>query len=400
MKILLISNFFYRFGPPIALFRLAKELKNQKGVEVSVLSFLDGPMRKKYEGIGIDPIIENLYEVDVKNIKKLAGIIKKEKADLVITNTLDAINGCFAAHLAKVPGMLYVHEDWPQINLSTLHLFAFKVSDMILLSSKYQRSIYEPLLEDVPTAILSPGVPFDTFHPGVKPMSGLPSDKKIVSIVGTVCNRKRQDLFMLAAHEILKKRQDILFLIIGWYREEEQYYQLLKKYIQTAGLESNIKFLGDKEDIEKYYAASDAIACPSVNDIAPMVLLEALACKKPVIATDIDGIPEILKDGGNGILIENGNQKQLEEAIVRVLDNYQTYQNKVKAGYEKFKSKYAMGKITQTLLKLAKKTELQKKKYSLELRNNEVRLKIKKDAVLKFKKIIPIVGRKPSSSFR
>lgn len=408
MKVLFISNFFYRFGPPIALFRLVRELKKEDKINISILSFLDGPLKKWYEQIGISPMIKNLYSINLQNIKELSKIIKEEKADLVLSNTLDALNGCFAAHLCQKPGILYVHEDWPQINFSTLHLFAFKLSDLIIFSSKYQESVYQPILEGVPTQIIKNGIPFDKFNPqaiqetreNIKDLNNIPRDKKIVSIIGTVCDRKRQDLFVFAAHEILKKRNDIIFLIIGWYREEETYYQLLKKYIQTGKLESNILFLGDQEDIEKYYYISDVVVCCSSNDISPAVLLEALAFKKPIIATSINGIPEIVKDGEKGILIESNNQKQLEQAILKVLDHYDFYQRNIEKNYEKFKAKYNIENVFKTFLKSIQETKFRPKKYSLEVSKNEMKFIAKQDTILRFKKITPLVERKPSSAFR
>lgn len=396
MKILFISHHLYYSGGPISLFRFIKELKKETDLQISVLAFLDGPLRKKYENIGLTPIIEDLYDVNLGNIKKLQEIIKKEKADVVLSNTLDSINGCLAAHLSQKPGVLFVTQDWPQVNTSLLHLFAFKLSDLVLFSSKYQLSVYAPLLDGVRTQIIGNALPLDEFNP----KSRLPADKKVVAIIGSVCDRKRQDLFIFAAQKILKKRNDIVFQIIGRCREESKYCQLLKKYIEMGGLSDNIRLLGTVENITEYYHSSDVIVCCSSNDVSPLVILEALAYKKPVIATAIDGIPELVKDGKNGILIAPNNQKELEAAIPKVLDNYDFYQKNIENDYEAFCAKYDIRTVAKDLLKAIQELKVQKNNYSLKLGKDNIDFAIKKDTVLKFKEITPVVVKKASSAFR
>lgn len=404
MKVLFVSNLLYRYGPPITLFRLIHELND---TNMALLSYLDGPMKKDFEVIGIHPIINNLYDVNIENIKAIMNIIKEEKVDLVVTNTVDCINATFAAHLSKVPQVLYVHADYPQINTSLLHMFAFKLSDLIIFSSEYQRNVYYPILGKTPIALLRNGIPFNKFNAQFIPESreeilvsnNLPKNKKVVSIIGTVCDRKRQELLIFAAQEILKKRDDVIFLIIGRYHKDRLYDKLLKKYIDAGKLGNNIFILDEKENIDRYIFISDAIVCCSGNDVTPSILLEALAMKKPVIAPNIDGISNIIHDGHNGILFERNDQKVLEDAILKVLNSPEHFEKYILKERPVFKAKYDVREIAKQFEKLIKKTKLRKKKYSLKLNGNEISFVAKQDTLFKFRTISPYVGRK-SDTFR
>ncbi len=408
MKILFVTYHLNLTGSPLTLFRLVKELSKEKKLEIEILAFYGGPLEKRYQELGIHPMIENLYDTSPANIAKIAKVIRDNKIDLVVSHMLYSINGVFAAHHCAVPNMLYILEDWASVNTSILHLAAFKLADKILLSAEFQKAVYQPLLEKAPLEILGDSVPFDLFSGAaiketrekIKKDNNIPDGKKIVSIIGDVCNRKRQNLFIFAAHEILKKRNDVVFLIIGRHWEDDQYYQLLKKYVQAGGLEPSIVFLGEKEDIQKYHYISDVVVCASTNDITPLVLIEALAFKKPVVATSIDGIPEIVKDGENGLLIEPNDQKQLEDAVLKVLDNYDKFQQQIEKGYAAFKAKYDIRERVNSLLNLINKTKPGKKEMDFILSKDEMQFAFKEKVVLKYKEITPLIARRvlPGSS--
>ncbi|OGC12991.1 hypothetical protein A3J90_00515 [candidate division WOR-1 bacterium RIFOXYC2_FULL_37_10] len=405
MKILFISNYLYLDGPPIALFRIVRELAKISGLEIAVLSYLDGSIKKWYENIGISPIIANCYEPIIENINSLVKTIKEEKPDLVVSNMLDTINGCFAANICNLPSVLYVHEDWPAINFSTLHLFAYKLSDLIVFPSKYQLDVYKPLLDGVKTKVITNGIPLSEFSAAsikqskeeIKNKYKLPLDKKIVSTIGLVCNRKRQDLFIFAAHEILKLRDDIIFLIVGRYHEDDNYYKLLKKYVQTGGLENKIIFAGEKEAIGEIYHISDLIAHPTSNDVSPLAISEALAFKKPVIATSIDGISELIENGQNGLLIEQNNSQQLKEGIIKIIDNYLFFQNNLERTHKEIQN---ITTASSDFFDVIKNLKFKKKEFDVKMLKDEIEFTVKKGFSLKFKEITPLIVRKPASKFK
>src|SRR3989339_561936 len=403
MKILFVSHYLRLDGAPIALFELIKELTSTKNIDISVLSFFDGPLKSWYERIKIYPTIKNYHETNRENIKNLSNYIKKEKFDIIVANTLDTINLCYAANIVKKPVILSAHEDWPQVNFSTLHLFAFKVSDLILFYSSSQQKTYKPILNGIKNNVVTNGISFEKFAlkvtdedtEKIKLKNNLPTDKKIISIVGTICSRKKQDVFIRAANEILKQRKDLLFLIVGLYNEKDLYYQLLRKYIKTANLEDKILFLGSKENMEEIYQISDLIVRASSNDIVPNVLIEALASKKPVVGTNINSIPKLIQN--NGIIVEPNDTKQMEKAILDILNDYDSFKEEVNKNYSKLKSRYDIKTSAKEFLSFAQKVKFKEKSCEVRLSKSEVSFIAKNGLSLNYKEFTPLITRKKSS---
>ena len=95
----------------------------------------------------------------------------------------------------------------------------------------------------------------------------------------------------------------------------------LEELVRSLGIEERIKFLGwqERPEIVKLLHGSEAIVLPSRSEPFGIAIIEGLACKKPVVATTVGGIPEIIENGENGILVEPDNPAVLAEALITVL---------------------------------------------------------------------------------
>ncbi|WP_156865404.1 glycosyltransferase [Marinitoga sp. 1137] len=112
----------------------------------------------------------------------------------------------------------------------------------------------------------------------------------------------------------------------------------LMEYSVKNNLNKKIKFygwikLGSKELFE-IYRKNDILCLPSYAEGLPLVLLEGMANSNAIIASNVNGIPEIVKNGKNGLLINAGNETQLKNAILSLIKNPDMYQNFIKNGYE------------------------------------------------------------------
>jgi phosphatidylinositol alpha-1,6-mannosyltransferase len=97
----------------------------------------------------------------------------------------------------------------------------------------------------------------------------------------------------------------------------------LRSEARRLGIESAVLFAGARppHELPSYYAAADVFALPSSFDNSPNVLLEAMACELPVVATRVGGVPRYVQDGQNGLLVEPGQPAALAAALARVLDD-------------------------------------------------------------------------------
>lgn len=107
----------------------------------------------------------------------------------------------------------------------------------------------------------------------------------------------------------------VIFVGDGPYREE------LKRQVIEAGIEHIICFAGFRDDIPQLLSASDLFVLPSYSEGLPVSVLEAMSCGLPVVATDVGGMREIIKDGNNGILVPSQNPSLLSKAIELCREN-------------------------------------------------------------------------------
>jgi glycosyltransferase involved in cell wall biosynthesis len=91
--------------------------------------------------------------------------------------------------------------------------------------------------------------------------------------------------------------------------------------IARHGLDGVVQLLGQRGDVPQLLAAADLYVSPSLSEGAPVTHLEAMAAGTPVVATAVGGVPELIDDGQNGLLVPAGQPEPLANAILRALDN-------------------------------------------------------------------------------
>jgi glycosyltransferase involved in cell wall biosynthesis len=170
------------------------------------------------------------------------------------------------------------------------------------------------------------GVDLERFSPAQTKESyreklGIRDEKvKVATYVGQLIPEKGLDTLLEAATAICGRREDFLFLIAGDGILKER----LIRSIRERGLDSKIRYLGQRSDAEDIYRASDVCICPSVwNEAFGLVLAEAMACGVPCVASRVGGIPEVVEDGKSGYLVPPSDPAALARAIEAFLDDDQ-----------------------------------------------------------------------------
>lgn len=121
---------------------------------------------------------------------------------------------------------------------------------------------------------------------------------------------------------------DAKFILAGDGSERAQ----LEAQVQTLGLASRVIFLGYRQDIPQLLACCDLVVLPSIFEGLPLVILEAMAASKPVIATRVGGTPEVVRDGETGLLVPPADPAALAQAICALLANPTRAQQLAAAG--------------------------------------------------------------------
>jgi glycogen(starch) synthase len=152
----------------------------------------------------------------------------------------------------------------------------------------------------------------------IKRQFGL-GNEPCVLFVGSLIPRKGLPFLVEAAEKIVKEYSETKFVIAG---EGPLKNQLLSN-LATANLSGNFKFLGNvKEDmLPAVYNCADVFALPSIQEGQGIVLLEAQASAKPVVAFDVGGVNEAVRNGETGLLVKRGDTGELADALLKLLSD-------------------------------------------------------------------------------
>jgi len=173
-------------------------------------------------------------------------------------------------------------------------------------------------------------------------------DSQIVGISGGLKPVKNHKLFLKAAAEVSKKIPDVKFVITGEGSEKEK----LKILSSKLGLNDKIVFTGFVDDIYSVMAAFDIFILTSFSEGQPVIILEAMALGKPVIATAVGGVPELIKNGENGILVPSDDVRSLSVSIIDLLQNEHKRKKIALAGRKMVEDNYNIKQMVNQLERL------------------------------------------------
>ncbi len=175
-------------------------------------------------------------------------------------------------------------------------------------------------------------------------------DKKVILFTGKLNEIKGVQYLVRAAPDI---KGDVYIIGDGPLKKD------LEEIIYKNKI-SNVHLLGymgpeSKDDLEEFYKRADIFIAPSIVDEAlGFTILEAMAFKTPVVATRKGGIPLIVKNGKNGILIRSKSSKKIAEACNKLLENEEMRKRMGKEAYEIIKKKFTWEKIAKKYMKIYK----------------------------------------------
>ena len=196
---------------------------------------------------------------------------------------------------------------------------------LIVTISKYSLERIQKLynIQQNKVRIVPNGVDVEKFKPmenptALKQQFGL-GDEPCVLFVGSLIPRKGLDFLVEAAKKIVKEQVDTKFIIVG----EGPLKNQLATYLKAANLSDNFKFLGNLKEqrLSAIYNCADVFALPSIQEGQGIVLLEAQASSKPVVAFNVGGAKETVRNGETGILVKRGSSDELAEALLKLLGN-------------------------------------------------------------------------------
>jgi glycosyltransferase involved in cell wall biosynthesis len=251
------------------------------------------------------------------------GVVRvARRSDLIHAHwSLSGLIGVLAGKLLRKPVVLMMHgAEVYVLKGNPLIKFVLEQADYVLCNSSFTLSKVLQISTPRACNVIAPGVDIQRFRPDVnlsvffEREPDVPKERPLLFALGKFIERKGFSYLMEAM--ALLNREPAPFLMIGG---RGPLKKQLQSQAQDLGIADRVKFLDYIPDdcIPAYYAAADVFALPSVVDERDdteglgVVLLEALACETPCVASNVGGIPDVITDGLNGFLVEAGDPAAL-----------------------------------------------------------------------------------------
>jgi glycosyltransferase involved in cell wall biosynthesis/GT2 family glycosyltransferase len=351
-RVLVVTHNLNFEGAPIFIFEYARYLSEQPGVQVSVVSPQEGPLRARFEEAGLPiSLIDagHFLRIDQpavfsEAVRQLAGSRRWDDVDLIVGNTTLTY---WAVHLAKLlgkPSLLYIHESNPVKKLLQTLIFpatmapliedAFRDASRVVFTAKATRDIFEELNVNDNFRTLASWVDIGRIErfagandkTTLRRRHGLNPDAVLIVNIGSVCERKGQHIYVRAIDQFRKElagryadRQPIEFVIVGG--RPGLYLESIQQDIELLGLQDRIRIIDETPHIYDFYRLADVLVCTSFEESFPRVLLEAMVFRVPIVSTNVNGIPEMLVANDEAYLVPAGDPFKLVEALRQALDD-------------------------------------------------------------------------------
>jgi glycosyltransferase involved in cell wall biosynthesis len=325
MKILLLHSSSDVYGAS-KIFLGTVQLLKKRNHDVWVVLSEDGPLVKKLASAGATVLmvrlgilrrkyfnprgIINRIATLLRARKQLQELIRKEKIELVYSNTTGVLAGAFAARNCGVRHIWHVHEIienpfWLKQLLG--HLMNRYAVGIIAVSEAVKQS-WKSVLPAERITVIQNGIDYSPYLEHEQTLTKelqLPTAAIVIGMVGRVHYWKGQSYFLKIAGQLHQKHPSLHFLLAGdAYPGYEYLYQEMQTQIETLQLSDVVHNLGFREDIPAVMQTIDLLLLPSQQpDPFPTVILEAMASAKPVIATQFGGAVEMIDAGITGDLM-------------------------------------------------------------------------------------------------
>jgi glycosyltransferase involved in cell wall biosynthesis len=317
-------------------------------------------------------IVEYRDKIRIKRIPVLFSIFNvpasfflpyllRVKADLINVHSppfFGLLSSILIGRVKRIPLILTYHADTGGNIVAQVYNLIFdrfvlrKIALIVVPTPKQKRELIRRGLSQNNIVVISNGFDLDRNQlvanvPDVKESFHF-QDEKIVLFVGALEKRKGVEFLLKAILGVLDVVKNVRVLIVGDGSEKSN----LQNLARSLNIDSRICFMGYvTERLNDLYSISDVFVLPSLWESFGMVLLEAMAHQKPIVATKTTGASELIKPGFNGLLVEPRNPEQLAEAIISILSD-QEYAHELGVNGQRFSRNFSWDKTAGEYCKL------------------------------------------------
>lgn len=294
--ILIISHEFTYTGAPLSLLQAAQELKKY-GYKITTISLSDGPLKKEFLALGQVRITNNLKHIYFISKKNALAIINT----IVLYKVYDILK-------ENLPTVWWIREPISYLDKNPDIIPTLKqAKNVYTMSELSQKEFlqYNPNIKIIKHGII------DQYK-----KHRLQYDPLVFAVIGSICERKGQDIFIKAVNSIPRNiKNNTKFLIVGK-KAEPKYYNYLKSISQES-----IEFvdeISNKDELLTLYSNVSCVVIPSKEEPTSRVAIESMMMGRPVIMSENVGAQYLLESSKNGYIFHN-NENELAHILEKII---------------------------------------------------------------------------------
>lgn len=323
-NLLFINSITILGGGEVWMLTVMKELAG-RGYKVTLICKPEAEIIKQANEAGIDVLpIRIAGDFDPFTISQLIKIYIKRKIDIVIANVGKDIRlaGSAAKFVPRI-SVIALHQVDREIKNNLRYRITYNsLADLIIVNSLATKNTLlkcAPWLLNEKIKVVYHGIDYEKYSErnitDLRNQLGLSQQDLIIGFVGRLSVQKGIKYLLDAFRLVTEKFKNVHLVIAGTGELEG----MVKEFTKRFNLENRIHLLGFRKDIPDLMRTFDIFLLPSLWEGFGIVLIEAMAAGKPVVATNASSIPEVVEDGRSGILVPPENAKAISEALAKLI---------------------------------------------------------------------------------
>jgi glycosyltransferase involved in cell wall biosynthesis len=310
-------------GTEHATLRLAQALRDRNYKHTIFCPGVSAPVSAMFAQAGFEIAeyrgVEPSYRHPRDFLSASRGLKKEfRRRGIDLVHCADLLAGYYAGlggKMARLPVLCHVRCSYP--NISSRDKTFLKAIDHFAFVSKDARSTFDYHVADDRATIIYDGI---DVHIGaehehsaaVRSEFGIPSDAIIIGMIARVAPAKDFATLVRSARNVVQKFSEVRFMIVGDHSTVDlnrRHFAEVQQMISESGLSKHFVFTDHRDDVERLLSAMDIFVLSTKTEGLPLVILEAMAYGKPVVATAVGGVPELIPDEEHGFLHAPGDHE-------------------------------------------------------------------------------------------
>lgn len=297
--------------------------------------------------------VENNLKNIVQNITKISKIIKNEKCNIIHSHgTPSNLISILIKELCRVKMITTIHSDL-NYDFSGNKLKVYKaIEKLTILKANRVITVSKDLKNKLEKRAWGKKNNIETiynrinFEENLNYKKNMDDEIRLLSI-GRLEEVKNIELSIDILRKLKERGNKIFYTIVG----EGSSEKILKEKVVRLGLEEDVQFLGYRTDVKKIMNENDILILTSKMEGIPITIIEGFATKMIVIATNVGGIPEMIIDGQNGILIEESLEKSTEK-IERIIKNKEKLEEIKEKAFKTYEKNWKMKNVFEEYIEV------------------------------------------------